>query len=111
MINNQTALAELRKQVRQIGALATVYRSGVLTHSFTQAGELNSFTVDRSGAGLFFGFGFCARLNFKLIDLARQIDIAAGDTVEISYTAGGSSVHPYGVLRFPKFIGTKTRTP
>lgn len=95
MIENQAAFEALTAPVRTIGAHLSVHDGSTLTHTFTGADALKSFTVDRAGAGRFFGFGFCQRLNFKLVDVARALEISAGNQVDVAYYAGGSSVSPY----------------
>lgn len=95
MINNPTAQTELDKPIRHINAMVALYGGATLLNTFTQSDALKSFEVSRVGAGRFFGYGVCARLNVKLIDLDRSINVSAGNTIVITLIAGSSAVHPY----------------
>lgn len=95
MIYNQNATEELKKDVRAIGAHVAQHRGTTLVNTYTHSGAIKSFEVQRTGAGRFFGYGICARLNIKLVDIAREIDIQAGDALTITYDANNSAVTPY----------------
>lgn len=102
MINNPTAQTELYKPIRHINAMVALHNGATLLNTFTQADALKSFEVSRVGAGRFFGYGVCARLNVKLIDPNRSINVSAGNTIVITLIAGSSAVTPY-----PDFIVTE----
>lgn len=51
-----------------------------LVKTFAYTDNLQSFSVERVGEGKFFGFGVCQRLNIKLRDVNRELDITTSNT-------------------------------
>ena len=82
------AIAEMiNSPVRQIRARVELLEGSTLLNTFTYQDRLVSFTIDRVGEGKFFGFGICARLNVKLIDSKRELNISTANTIEIVFGA------------------------
>lgn len=70
--------------------------------SYTWKNNLKSFTVERVGEGKFFGFGICQKMNVKLIDLNRDINITTKNTIKILFYLNKHRLYP-----FPDFKVTK----
>lgn len=104
MIDNVNALSELQEPVRSIIAKVELFNGSTLLATFAHDGALQSFEIERTGEGHFFGFGYCQRLNVKLIDLGRDIEPAAGGVLRVSYKVGNSWLTPY-----PDFTITEVR--
>lgn len=75
----------IESPVRQIKARVELLEGSTLLNTFTCEDRLISFDVQRVGEGRFFGFGICARLNVKLIDTKRELNITTANTLEIVF--------------------------
>lgn len=77
----------IKSPTRKIGARVNLFEGAALAHTFHHTDALKSFTVDRVGEdSKFFGFGVCQKLNMKLLDMSRIIDIKADQSIEIAYS-------------------------
>lgn len=84
MINTYSTFQEMiNSPVRQIKARVELYNGSTLLNTFSHNDRLISFEVQRVGEGKFFGFGICQRLNVKLIDTNRELNITTANTMEI----------------------------
>lgn len=84
MIGTKSTFAEMvNSPVRQIKARVELLEGSTLLNTFTYEDRLISFEVQRAGAGKFFGYGICQRLNVKLIDTNRELNISTANTLEI----------------------------
>lgn len=81
--------------VRKIGARVELYNGSTLLQIFQYTDALKSFNIERVGEGKFFGFGICHRLNVKLIDKDRQINITTANTIEIEFGVECDFMYPY----------------
>ena len=88
--------------LRTIQARIIIYEGSTIITSYTWENNLKSFTVERVGEGKFFGFGICQKMNVKLIDLSRDINITTKNTIKILFYIGKHKVSP-----FPDFKVTK----
>jgi hypothetical protein len=71
---------------RQIRARVELYNGSALTQIFSYADALKEFTIERVGdESKFFGYGVCQKLNVKLIDTARQINITTANSFEVEF--------------------------
>lgn len=73
----------INSPVRRIKARVELLEGSTLLHTFGCNSRLISFDIQRVGEGKFFGYGICARLNVKLIDTNRELNITTANTMEI----------------------------
>ena len=80
--------------VRNPKARVELYNGSTLVRVFKCVDNLKEFTVERVGdESKFFGFGICQRLNVKLIDKERAIDISTANTLEAVFGTGCDYVY------------------
>ena len=77
----------INSPVRQIKARVELLNGSTLLNTFTYEDRLIELTIERVGEGKFFGFGICARLNVKLIDRNRELNISTDNTIEVVFGA------------------------
>lgn len=88
MLNYNTHADYIDSPVRSVYAGVEVYNSSTLLHSFTDSDRLKAFSIDRQGDNdKFFGFGICQRINFKLIDINREIDLSTSNHIRVKMSA------------------------
>lgn len=86
----------INSPVRKIGARVELFEGSTLIQIFQYTDALKSFTVERIGdEGKFFGFGVCQKLNVKLIDKDRKLNITTANTLEIEFGVGCEFMYPY----------------
>lgn len=86
----------INSPVRKVGARVELFEGSTLIQIFQYTDALKSFTVERVGdESKFFGFGVCQKLNVKLIDKERQINITTANTIEIEFGVGCEFMYPY----------------
>lgn len=70
--------------VRRVQAKVEVFEASTLVATYTQSDALQTIEIQRVGEdSKFFGFGFVQRLNFKLRDVDRQIEISTAHRVKV----------------------------
>lgn len=75
--------------VREIRGRVELYNGSTLIDIYKYTDNLKEFSIERVGANdKFFGYGICQRLNTKLIDTNREINITTDNTLEISFGVG-----------------------
>lgn len=75
--------------VRDIRGRVELYKDSTLLDIYKYTDNLKEFTIERVGnSDKFFGYGVCQRLNTKLIDKDREIDITTANTLEVSFGVG-----------------------
>ena len=90
----------LNAPVRNINARVEHYSGSTLAATYNYNDKLKNLTVDRAGVNnKFFGYGVCQKLNVKLIDKDRAVNIAAGDTLKIYFTNNNVTVKPFPVFK------------
>ena len=103
---SDATLSIINSPVRQITARVELYNSaGIETEEeagatlvgvFSHNGALINFTVDRVGdESKFFGFGIFQKINVKLRDLNREININTSHYLRVVYTVNGEDIAPY----------------
>ena len=104
MIINELHNEMLNSRVRKLEGRVEIYEGSTLTLTCGCHDALQSFTIERIGEeGKFFGFGVCARLNVKLIDKERKIDVSTANTLEVVCGVDdGDYIYP-----FPHFYVTE----
>lgn len=86
MLDNAEALQALNSPVRTISGRVELYDGSTLLDTFNKDDRLTSLTINRvADVGKFFGFGVCQRLNVKLIDLARELDITTANAFKVYF--------------------------
>jgi hypothetical protein len=74
----------LSAPVRSIAAKVELYNGSTLVDTFAAADRLKSFTIDRVFTeGKFFGYGVCQKLNLKLIDKDRELNITTANSFKV----------------------------
>lgn len=94
---SQNVINALSSSVRQIKARVELYNGSTLVDTFSYNDRLISFTIDRLGEeNKFFGFGVFQKINIKLIDLNREINITTQNHFKVIYTIDNEDVitHP-----------------
>lgn len=104
MINTLECFPEaINSPVRMIGARVELYEGSTLTQIFKYTDALRSFKIERIGEeSKFFGFGVCHKLNVKLMDTNRMINVTTANTIEIEFGVGCEYMYP-----FPLFYVTE----
>ena len=89
--------------VRRFKGRVELYDGSTLINMFKSDGALKSFTVERAGENSkFFGFGVCQKINVKLRDTKKEIEVKAGNHLEALF--GVDSDYTY---TFPRFTVTE----
>lgn len=97
MINANTSIINMiNSPVRRIGARVELYSGSTLLKIFHNRDRLISFDVERLGEeSKFFGFGVCQKLNVKLIDKNRELNITTENTLEALYGVESDYIYPF----------------
>ena len=99
MIQNIAVLAGITAPVRQINARVEFYTGSTLFNTFTSADRLIEFDIERVGdSSKFIGYGICQRLNVKLIDANRELNISTAHSIDVYCGANMTYLKP-----FPRF--------
>lgn len=85
----------INSPVRQIKGRVELYNGSTLLDIFKATDALKSFTIERVGESKFFGFGICQKLNVKLRDVDREINISTNNTLEAVFGAGSDYVYTF----------------
>jgi hypothetical protein len=82
--------------VRQVKGKVELYEGSTLLNTFTYRDRLISFTVERVGEeSKFFGFGICQKLNVKLIDKDRELNITTANSFNAYLTTDDTYYTPF----------------
>lgn len=99
--NDAELLAALASPVRSVGFTACLTTDGSLEEVYTQNDRLISLSVERIGEdGKFFGYGVCQKLNIKLIDKDRELDIDTSNEFVLLYNVNGGSLRYFSPIFF-----------
>lgn len=86
----------LAAPVRQVAARVDVYKNSALVASYAYTDALKNFKVERVGEnGKFFGFGICQKINVKLRDKGRTINLDTSCSLKIVYYNEFAECAPY----------------
>ena len=85
MIANNQLLALINSPVRQITARVELYNGSTLAATYSYNDALVSIDVERAGESKFFGFGVCQKLNVKLRDINRSINITTANSLKVYF--------------------------
>lgn len=94
MIVNETHSSIIDSPVRQIVGKVELYNGSTLADTLTSNGRLKSFTIERYGEQIFFGFGISHKANIKVIDVDRNYVV----TTENSLIPYFNDLAPYPLL-------------
>lgn len=97
MLNaKQSIVNMINSPVRRIGARAELHNGSALVSIFNHTDALKEYTIERVGEeSKFFGFGVCQKLNVKIIDRYRELDITTANHFEIAHGVGSDFVYPF----------------
>lgn len=94
LIAEQSIVNMINSPVRQIRARVELYNGSTLVNTFKYTDALKSFSIERVGdESKFFGYGICQKLNVKLIDRERRINITTDNRLEIAFGAGSDYLY------------------
>lgn len=81
--------------VRSVKGKVELYEGSTLLDTYTYRDKLISFTVERVGEdNKFFGFGVCQKINIKLIDKNRELEITTAHSFKVFLTTGEEYITP-----------------
>lgn len=85
--------------VRYVRGRVELYSGSTLLATFKHTDFLKSFKVERVGeSGKFFGFGIIHKLNIKLLDTERKLDISTANTLDVAFGVGCDFIYPYPIF-------------
>lgn len=101
MIKTDTLFQDMiNSPVRELRARVELYSGSTLLNTFKYTNRLISFSVERTGdESKFFGYGVCQKLNVKLIDKNRELDITTSNTLEVVFGVGSDYVYALPVFK------------
>lgn len=88
----------INARVRHVRARVELYNGSTLLDVFKHTDRLRSLSIERiAEGGKFFGFGICQKLNVKLIDKARELNITTANRLEVAFGTGCDFIYasPY----------------
>ena len=104
MIINEEFNSLISNPVRYVSAEVGLYNSSTLEQTFNQYYALKELTIDRvADESKFFGFGICQRLNIKLIDKERYLNISTANSLAVSFGVGAVA----SISTTPRFYVTE----
>ena len=89
----------MQSPVRTLRGRVEVYNGSTLSLVCGCHDSLKEFTVERLGENKFFGYGVCHKLNVKLIDRERAINISTANSLEVEFGIDTDYLYP-----FPNFF-------
>lgn len=101
MINAESQFLEcITSPVRNIRGRVELYDGETLLQTFKYTDKLKSFTVSRVGEdSKFFGFGITHKLNVKLIDTKRELNITTANTLEVVFGVDKDYIYSFPVFK------------
>lgn len=103
MIQNTVFNTMLNSPVRAFAGRVEIYDGSTLALMCGCHDSLISFSVERVGENSkFFGFGVCQKINVKLRDINRAINITTANTIEVVFGSGSDYIYA-----FPNFYVTE----
>lgn len=93
---DESILSMINSPVREIRARVELHEGSTHLDTFKYNGALKEFSVERLGEeSKFFGFGICQKLNVKLLDKEKKINITTDNQLEVVFGVGSDYVYPY----------------
>lgn len=78
----------INSPVRNIRARVELYTGSTLLQTFYYTDSLIEFTIERAGESKFFGYGICQKINVKLRDKERALNITTANRLEVCFGVG-----------------------
>lgn len=86
MIANDALQTIINSPVRQITAKVELYNGSTLAATYAHNDALVSISIERvADKGKFFGFGVCQKINVKLRDFERRINITTAHSLKVYF--------------------------
>lgn len=104
MLSNELFMNMLNNPVRELRGRVELFNGSTLAQVCGCHDALKSFTVERIGASKFFGFGICHKLNVKLIDPHRAIEVSTANYLEAAFGVDSNYIYA-----FPHFYVSEVR--
>jgi hypothetical protein len=101
MINNNNVW---NSPIRSLAARVELYKGSALADAFTAYYALKSFEIERVGESKFFGYGICQKMNLKLVDKDRLLNISTEHSLK-SFLSTGVEL----ISSFPTFDITEVK--
>lgn len=98
MISNVIFEDMIEAPVRAFRGRVELYEGSTLTKICGCHDSLKSFTIERIGNNNFFGYGICQKINAKLIDNNREIEVSTANYIEAVFGKDNNYIYA-----FPKF--------
>ena len=90
----------INNPVRQIRARVELLKGSTLVDTFRYRDRLINFPIERVGdTSRFFGFGICQKLNVKLLDKDRVLNITTDNTFNVAFGVGNDYVDCYPIFK------------
>ena len=82
----EKVLSVINSPVRTITAKVELYEGSALVNTFNHTDRLKAITIERVGdESKFFGFTVCQKLNIKLIDINRELNITTANSFKVYF--------------------------
>lgn len=89
----------INARAREVGARVELFEGSTLLQIFYKHDALKSFRVERIGDNSkFFGFGICQKLEVKLLDRERKINITKANSLEVEFGVGCEYMYPFPIF-------------
>lgn len=96
MIANELFQNMINAPVRAFAARVEFYTGSELALMCGCHDALKEFTVERVGEqDKFYGYGICQKINVKLLDVERAINLSTSNTAEVVFGTGSDYIYPY----------------
>ena len=85
----------INSPVRHVRGRVELYNGSTLLNTFKHTDLLKSFKIERVGESKFFGFGVMQKINVKLLDTKRELNITTENTLEAVFGTGCDFVYTF----------------
>lgn len=99
LIAEQCFIDCINSPVRNVKARVELLDGSTLINIFKYTDRLKSFSIERTGEGKFFGYGVCQKINVKLIDKDRELNITTANTLNIAFGVDYNYIYPFPVFK------------
>lgn len=99
LIAEQCFIDCINSPVRNVKARVELLDGSTLINIFKYTDRLKSFSIERTGEGKFFGYGVCQKINVKLIDKDRELNITTANTLNIAFGTDYNYIYPFPVFK------------
>lgn len=85
--------------VRYVRGRVELYNGSTLLNTFRHTDLLKSFTIERVGDNSkFFGYGIVHKINVKVLDKDRQLNITTANSLDAAFGVGSDFIYPYPIF-------------